>query len=378
MSNVIPFAAGGPPAIFQNRQSTLNQAAQQGVQASFAVIGYKGRAWSLKYRGDSQVLMNEHRQPLPNLDVVIVGVSPYISKQFYEKKFTEGSDEAPDCFSVDGITPDASSPKKQHATCAACPKNAWGSRVSEDGKKGKACQDSRRIAVVPAQDITNEVSGGPMMLRLPVMTLNNLATYAAMLERKGAGLEFVATRLGFDYDVAYPRITFEAIGWLSQEQAVEVVGADGNSGMCAHPLIERMLQEAAEPAPVAPAEPESALDQGAPAQVFAQPQPVAQPQPAVVQQVAPAPVQTVIEMPPPAAPVPVQQPVAAEAPAAPPQRKRAVSAFQTAPAAQPAPIQVAPVVQPVQQAAPTAPPTAIAAAPADMMSAIDDLLNAPA
>jgi hypothetical protein len=89
------------------------------------------------------------------------------------------------------------------------------------------------------------------------MSLNNLANYADLLQRKDASFEVVATRLGFDYDVAYPRITFEAIGWLSPEQLALVLGPDGNGGVCADPLIERMLgatpvadpDEEAEPAP---------------------------------------------------------------------------------------------------------------------------------
>lgn len=354
MSNVVSFQAGGMPAVFANRRSNMNQAAQQGVQASFAVIGYKGRNWRIKYRGEEQLLMNEQRQPIPTLDVVIVGVSPNVSKQFYAKGYVEGSDEAPDCFSLDGVKPDAASTQKQCATCAGCPQNAWGSRVSEDGKKGKACSDRRRIAVVPLGDLKNETYGGPMMLSLPPTSLGNLANYASFLERKGASLEYVGTRLGFDYDVAYPRITFETVGWLTQEQAIEVIGPDGNSGICAEPVIEQMLQQANEVAAEPTAEPVSALDEGGP--------------PQVVQQRL-----TVTETPvePKPAPAPVQQAEAEPAPAAPPKRQRAASAFQTAPASAPGPVvQAGP-----HGSQPSAPPTAVAEAPQDLQSAIDELLN---
>jgi hypothetical protein len=323
------------------------------------VIGYKGRNWRLKYRGEEELLKDDKGIPLPVLPVVIVGVSPSVSKQFYAKGYVEGSDEAPDCFSLDGVNPDASSTKKQHSVCATCPNNAWGSRISEDGKKGKACSDRRRIAVVPLGDLKNESYGGPMMLSLPPTSLGNLANYAAMLERKGASLEFVGTKLGFDYDVAYPRITFEAIGWLSQEQAIEVIGSDGNSGICAEPIIEQMLQQTSEVVASEPAaEPESALDQGAPPAVVAQRLTVVE-----------TPVQSPTPAPTPSASEPVQAAEPEQAAAAPPKRQRASSAFQT-PAQEP--VQVAPQEAPARQV----PPTVVQEAPQDLQSAIDELLNA--
>lgn len=348
MGQVVPFEQGRPPAIFASRQSTLNAAAQANVQASFAVIGYKGRNWRIKHRGEEDLLKNDQGVPFPHLEVIIVGVSPAISKIWYEKRYTEGSDEAPDCFSVDGVWPDAASLKKQSVTCATCPRNVWGSRTTEDGKKAKACQDSRRVAVVPLGDPVNEMYGGPMLLRVPPMSLNNLASYAAMLERKGAGLEFVATKLGFDYDVAYPRITFEALGWLSEEQAQIVVGPDGNSGICGDTLVSRMLMDtASEAAPVSQEQVDSLA--AAPPAALAQRQAAT---PAAAQPIAA-----------------VEQPAPAAAP--PPRR---ASAFQTGLAAAPTP--AAPAAPPVPPAV-AAQPVQVQEAPADMLSVIDDLLRSP-
>jgi hypothetical protein len=235
-------------------------AARAGVQASFAVIGYKGRSWRLKHRGEEILLRDDRGTPTPHLDVVIVGVANAISKIYYEKSYVEGDDNPPDCFSLDGITPDAAAPKKQHDVCATCRHNAWGSRITEAGKRAKSCQDSRRIAIVPLGDILNEQLGGPMLLRIPPTSLPNLANYSDLLERKSADFNYVGTRISFDYDVAYPKLEFQALGWLTTEQAVQVVGADGNGGVCANPLIDRMLNDfgPTEPA-AAPAAAPSAL-----------------------------------------------------------------------------------------------------------------------
>lgn len=367
MNALVPLTGGAPPALMSAAGSMLNQAAQANVQASFATVGYKGRNWRLRYRGEDELvtvtLTDGQKLPAMSLDCVIIGVASGISKQFYGKRFAEGDNEAPDCFSADGVKPDASAPKKQCATCAVCPQNAWGSRITEAGKKAKACQDNRRIAVVPLMDIENEGFGGPMMLRIPPMSLNNFASYGAYLTRMNAGMEFVGTRLSFNPDVAYPEIRFEALGYLTNDQAVQVVGADGRSGVRADPLIERMLNEAVEEVTHDPAQPADAPLVGTPpavAQAAPQPAPAAEAPPVAV---TPAPVQQ-------AAPAPV-------AAAAPPKRRSAFSQAGAAPVGTaPAVVQAAPAAAPAAtpQVAPVAPP----AAPAGLESVLDDLLNAPA
>ncbi len=265
MSNIVPLRAGQMPAVFAGRANLpdMNKATGEGLAAAFCVIGYKGRNWRLKYRGEDELIKDEKGVPIPYLPVVIVGVSPAISKQFYDKKFSEGDNEAPDCFSINGIAPDVSSPKKQCVSCAACPQNVWGSRVTEAGKKAKNCQDSRRIAVVPLGDIENEGYGGPMMLRVPPMSLGNLAKFGTDIQRFGAQPFMIATQLGFNYDVAYPLIEFQALGWLDEAQAVAV------AGVMEDPLIQRMLETEMVEATADPASEQGALAGGAPAGAFA-------------------------------------------------------------------------------------------------------------
>lgn len=357
MNALVPLA-GGVPSVFASYTNLpdMNAAAQQGLTAAFAVIGYKGKNWRIKHRGEEEVVFDPNGAPAPFLNVIIVGVSPNISKQFYDKKYTEGDDGAPDCFSIDGMKPDAASPKKQCATCAACPMNTWGSRITEAGKKAKACQDSRRIAVVPSGDILNEGYGGPMLLRIPPTSLNNLAAMTRELTRYGAQPFMVETQLGFDFNVAYPMLTFKPTGWVQDPAAAAQIHE-----VMQDPLIERMLQEpvtAASHDPEAQQHETSALATGGPsafqqgAASAAQPAPIHQSAP-----VAPAP-----------APAPT-----APAPAA--TRPAKTSAFSrgakpaSAPtaAASPAQVQPTPVVE--------QPAHVVQQAPDDMESQIDALLG---
>jgi hypothetical protein len=289
MNNIVPLRAGQAPAIFSSRNlPDMNAAAQQGLPPAFSVIGYKGRNWRIKHRGDEELVKDPRTgAPVASLDVVIIGISPNISKQFYEKKYSEGDDASPDCYSVNGIAPEADSPKIQCQTCAACPQNVYGSRLTENGKKAKACQDSRRLAVVPSGDIENESFGGPMLLRLPPMSLSSLAKYSNELTRFAAQPYMVETILSFDYDVAYPLLTFKAAGWLSDEQARSVAEQLDN------PLVDRILNSGAVEQAAQAQETVSALSGGRPAQAFEKPAatPVtpAQPQPTAAPAPAPAP-----------------------------------------------------------------------------------------
>lgn len=236
-SNALALLSNGNvPAAFRGQPVVdMNAAAQQGLLPSFAVIGYKGKNWRIKHRGDETLIKDARGVPVQSLEVVIVGVSPHIAKQFYIKNYVEGDDASPDCFSLDGITPDATSPKMQCQSCAACPQAIFGSKITEAGKKAKACQDSRRLAVVPLGDIPNDVYGGPMLLRLPPMSLSGFAQYSNDLTRYAAQPYMVRTALSFDFEAAYPRITFTADGWLDDDQSTEVKLAMEN------PLVERML-----------------------------------------------------------------------------------------------------------------------------------------
>ena len=125
--------------------------------------------------------------PAASLEVVIVRSSPIITKTWYEKGWEDGSNNPPDCFSSNGITPDANVPKKQNAICKTCKWDAFGSRAQE-GFRGKACQDNRRIAIVPSKDIDNEAFDGPMLLRVPPASLKELVKHGDGAQPEGLAI----------------------------------------------------------------------------------------------------------------------------------------------------------------------------------------------
>lgn len=239
MNDLVPKNFGQVSTRFANAAIQNDLAA--GVQAGFGIIGYKGKVWSLRHRGEEQQIMRPDGDgPANSIEVVILKAAPYISKIWYEKGYVEGSTAPPDCFSPNGTVPDPSSTKKQHNVCASCPQNAWGSKLTEAGKKGKACGDSKRMAVVPMGDIPNEVYGGPMLLRVPAASLQDLASFGNKMQNLGYPYYAIATRISFDHNEAYPKFVFSAIRPLTDEEADQVIALHNSEE------VKRVLAEGAE------------------------------------------------------------------------------------------------------------------------------------
>jgi hypothetical protein len=154
MNAVIPAAFGAVSTVFQN--ATLENDLGAGIAGGYGVVGYKGKVWSIRKGGTDRPLMREDGDgPRNSIEVVILRASTVVSKIFYVNGYVEGSTAPPDCYSTNGVTPAAGAANKHTAACATCPKNAWGSRITPAGKQGKACGDSKRLALVPLGDIAN-------------------------------------------------------------------------------------------------------------------------------------------------------------------------------------------------------------------------------
>lgn len=262
MSNIIPIDNSKLPAFLRkNAAAVANDLTANVGTGGYPVFSFKGKEWALKRNGEYKSLMNPNApdEPATSIQVVILKASPNLSKVWYLKGYTEGSDAKPDCFSNDGIAPDPSVEKPQAKKCSVCPKNEWGSRVTDDGKKAKACSDSRRLAVAAPDKLDD-----PILLRVPPASLKPLAEYGSALAKAGAPYNAVITKIGFER-VAAPQLTFKFIEFLEEDQYAQVqkvIAEDVVSSILGKPG-EAPVPEAAEaedaPAATAPApEPEPA------------------------------------------------------------------------------------------------------------------------
>jgi len=219
MNAVIPAGFNGAVSTLFAGQSMENELGA-GIQGGFGMIGYKGKVWSIRKGGEETPLMREDGDgPRASIEVVVVRASSVVSKMFYAKGYVEGSSEPPDCHSTNGVTPAAGAKTKQAAACAACPMNAWGSRITPAGKQGKACSDSKRIAVVPLGDLRNEAFGGPLLLRIPAASLTELANFGQKMQALNYPVGSYGMRIAFDVNESYPKFVFSAIRPLNDAEA---------------------------------------------------------------------------------------------------------------------------------------------------------------
>lgn len=219
---------------------------------TFPTISIKGKVFTIS-KGKEKTLVtkpgSEDGEPAASLEVVVLGVGPKngYAKTFYAEGFVEGSSAKPDCSSNDGISPLANSGNKQASKCALCPQNAVGSGATNQNPKAKACKSSKVLAVAPAGQLND-----PMMLRVPGGSTIQLSEYGDFLAKRGVKAAGVVTRIGFDYSVAHPALTFKALGGITAEMAQEILPMLGSK------LVKQIVGETVhgsddEETPAAPA-----------------------------------------------------------------------------------------------------------------------------
>ena len=161
---------------------------------------------------------NEIRLKETELDVIIVGANPGLSKTYYERAWDPDDEPAaPDCWSMDGTFPDESIADPIHDKCATCPKNQWGSKLTPAGKQIKACADQKRLAVVSADD-----PGTVYLVQVTPAALQGLSAYNGQLQARGLEPNWITTTLSFDDEASFPKLIF-SFGGFPTADALERV-----------------------------------------------------------------------------------------------------------------------------------------------------------
>jgi hypothetical protein len=262
MSNIVPFdfdSAKLPAYLSAASFASNANDLTSGVGQGYPIISIKGKVFHL-VKGDEKTLITQPGtdDPASSLEVVILRANPNLSKVYYETGYVEGSDSKPTCYSNDSITPAQDAESPQSVKCATCAHNQWGSKITENDKKGKSCADSRRIAVA-MPDRINE----PMLIRVPAASLKGLAQFGDMLKKRGVpNYNVVVTKIGFDYTVAHPALTFKPVGFLGEVAATEamamatddvtsqIIGVVAGAGPSVEPAVA-LEKPTAAPKPVA-------------------------------------------------------------------------------------------------------------------------------
>jgi hypothetical protein len=219
------------PAHLQGYDSGLSKTLMEAVGTALNRIGTKGSRFRQIVRGVEEGVWEENY-----LDVIIVGVVETVSRRFYPSTYQQGGDNAPPtCYSVDGIAPASDVKQKQADKCQQCPQNIKGSKTGDNGMKAKACSYFRRLVVMLAGDPEG------IIYRLDVTAMGlfgeshekqqryALNDYSKALANRHMDAGAVVTRLSFDTDQSVPKLLFQPLRYIS-EQDVACINAIHSTG----------------------------------------------------------------------------------------------------------------------------------------------------
>lgn len=222
MSNVTPFNANNAPAFARNNELSDTAKALTGGGAGSSVkrISIKGGVFRL-VAGGKEIASIDDR----HLDVIIVRAAPKVSRIFYAKAYDGDKIAPPDCWSNDGERPDPSVSAPQNHTCTGCPQNEAGSGMGNS----RACRFQQRLAVV----LENNPGGDVLQLTLPATSIfgkedgdkRPLQAYARFLAAQNPPVnpEQIVTRMKFDTKAEAPKLFFQPVRWLTDEEYPVIV-----------------------------------------------------------------------------------------------------------------------------------------------------------
>jgi len=176
-------------------------------------ISIRGGVFRMMVNGE-EIAKNEGRA----MEVVIVNGGRNIARQFYAGKYVAGESSAPDCWSNDGKTPDASVEEPQAKTCEGCSQNIKGSGQGDS----RACRFQQRLAVLLADDIDGDV----FQLVLPSKSIFGrgdldkmpFQQYAKYVGAQGKSINTLVTEIRLDSDSDTPKLTFKPLKYLTEGQ----------------------------------------------------------------------------------------------------------------------------------------------------------------
>ena len=175
-----------------------------------------------------------------NLNVIVVSASPKVGRIFYAKQWTpESEPSAPDCFSNNGQSPDASSASPQAERCDSCQQNIKGSGQGNS----KACRYSRRIAVVLEEDFGSSLEGEVYQMNLASKSLFGdtkgdkfeFENYTKYLANNGKSVDWFVTQISFNEDNDNQSVLFTPTRFIRKEEF------DVTSKLTAKPEVQKLV-----------------------------------------------------------------------------------------------------------------------------------------
>lgn len=136
---------------------------------------------NISLRGGVMTYMD---QKIPGNKLPCIIIASVMENRYFSKKFDPNKPDAPDCFAFsdtgEDMVPHELVFDRQHETCTGCPQMEWGSAVNSPSGRGKACKETRKIAVLPSSVLKEpgKIDQAEMaMISIPVMSVKNWSNY---------------------------------------------------------------------------------------------------------------------------------------------------------------------------------------------------------
>ncbi len=134
----------------------------------------------LSFKGGN---MSYNEEPIPGNKMDVIVVDFLLENAMFRDKYNPNRPASPMCYAFGreeaDMKPHEEAEEPQNPQCEDCPNNEWAS--DPEGGRGKACKNSRRIAVLPA-DILLKGSeairkASVVMCKLPVTSIKLFSAY---------------------------------------------------------------------------------------------------------------------------------------------------------------------------------------------------------
>jgi hypothetical protein len=162
---------------------------------------------SISLKGKVFTLPNGQSSPGP-MQAIILDTRNI--RTYYKGQYNPNQLESPECFAIAKQLEDlAPSPNARHPnaeTCAECPFDAWHS--APGGGKGKACKNSIRLAIVPA-NFTADTH--PMLITVSPTGIKSFSTLVADLHANNLIPAQIVTEIAFNPNETFPTLVFKAL-----------------------------------------------------------------------------------------------------------------------------------------------------------------------
>lgn len=210
-------------AALQQSSASVNKSLLGGITAGPVLpkLSIRGKEFRFVWNGQEMSL----GAGVP-LEGIIVAARPSMSRRYYAEQYASGSQDAPDCHSLDGVRPDRGKDIQAEA-CNKCPHSVYGSKILPGGKEGFACGSYKLLVFLPLLDGMPLDQLRPMSLQLPIASVKRgkgyqgqeqfLFEYLTALDGHNVPANAVVTRLALT-SAEFPQVGFSFSRYTSPEE----------------------------------------------------------------------------------------------------------------------------------------------------------------